>query len=71
VVSDDYREGLRLRDAGDAAAAEAAFRRGDLAGDADCANEYGVICAQRGDMVEAERAFRRAADGVRLSAGRT
>jgi tetratricopeptide (TPR) repeat protein len=63
VASEDYREGLRLSEAGDAAAAEAAFRRGDLAGDADCANQYGVICAQRGDMAEAETAFRRAADG--------
>lgn len=62
-ASEDHQEGLRQREAGDAAAAEAAFRRGDLAGDAECANEYGVICAQRGDMAGAERAFRRAADG--------
>jgi tetratricopeptide (TPR) repeat protein len=62
-ASEDHREGLRLREAGDAAAAEAAFRRGYLAGDAACANQYGVICARRGDMAEAERACRRAADG--------
>lgn len=58
----EYQEGLRLREAGDAEAAEAAFRRGDLTGDSECANEYGRICAQRGEMAEAERAFRRAAD---------
>jgi len=54
-ASGEYQEGLRLRESGDPAAAEAAFRRGDLAGDAECANEYGRIAAQRGDMVEAER----------------
>jgi tetratricopeptide (TPR) repeat protein len=62
-ASEDYQEGIRLREAGDVAAADAAFRRGDLAGDAECANEYGVICAQRGDMADAEGAFRRAANG--------
>jgi TPR repeat protein len=61
--SEHYREGLRLREGGDVLTAEAAFRRGDLAGDAECANEYGVICAQRGAMADAEEAFRRAADG--------
>ncbi len=62
TTSEEYQEGLRLRAEGDAEAAEAAFRRGDLAGDAECANEYGRICAHRGDMAEAEGAFRRAAD---------
>jgi tetratricopeptide (TPR) repeat protein len=62
TASDEYREGIRLREAGDAAGAEAAFRRGDLAGGAECANEYGRICGQRGEMAEAESAFRRAAD---------
>jgi tetratricopeptide (TPR) repeat protein len=62
-ASADYQEAIRLREAGDGAAAEAAFRRGDLAGDAECANEYGVMCAQRGDTADAEAAFRRAADG--------
>lgn len=62
-ASEDYQEGIRLREAGDVAAADVAFRRGDLAGDAECANEYGVICAQRGDVADAEGAFRRAANG--------
>lgn len=62
TASEEFQEGLRLRGEGDAEAAEAAFRRGDLAGDGECANEYGVICAQRGEMAEAEGAFRRAAD---------
>jgi tetratricopeptide (TPR) repeat protein len=62
TASAEYQEGCQLRDEGNAEAAEAAFRRGDLAGDGECANEYGVICAQRGEMAEAEGAFRRAAD---------
>lgn len=61
-ASVDYQEGLRLQASGDGAAAGDAFRRGDLAGDGECANEYGRICAQRGEMEEAERAFRRAAE---------
>src|SRR4051812_603648 len=61
-MSDMYENGCRLEQDGDLAAAEAAFRSGDVAGDAECATSLGRLLAVRGEIDEAEAAFRRVWD---------
>jgi len=54
------RRGVGLRDSGDLAEAEQAFRRADERGSAEGALNLGVLLRDRGDLAEAEQAFRRA-----------
>jgi tetratricopeptide (TPR) repeat protein len=57
---DDVRRGVALRDRGDLAGAEQAFRRADERGSPEGALSLGVLLRERGDLTGAEQAFRRA-----------
>jgi TPR repeat protein len=57
---DDVRRGVALRERGDLAGAEQAFRRADERGSPEGALSLGVLLRERGDLAGAEQAFRRA-----------
>lgn len=61
-VSEMYDNGCRLERAGDLEAAEAAYRSGDADGCAESASALGRIAGKRGELDEAEAAFRRSWD---------